>query len=59
MISAINFVIAENKLDIRSTFPYLDMVELEQHEIEAFDPNLLSFKNINTMEDLKELKLTL
>jgi len=59
MISAIDNVIAEGTLDIRSAFPYLDMVVIKHQEIEAIDPDLLSFNNINTMGDLEKLKYIL
>jgi molybdopterin-guanine dinucleotide biosynthesis protein A len=58
MISAIGRAIAGDTLDIRSTFPHLDIVEVKQHEIEAIDPDLLSFNNINTMKDLEILERT-
>jgi molybdopterin-guanine dinucleotide biosynthesis protein A len=55
MLSAINTALKQGKLDIRSTFPHMDVVEVDQGEIEFFDPTLLSFININTLEDLEKM----
>lgn len=57
MISAIEKAVTDGNLDIRSTFPHLDVVEVGQGEIEVFDPDILSFTNINTGEDLEEITL--
>ncbi|UCF07594.1 MAG: molybdenum cofactor guanylyltransferase [Thermoplasmata archaeon] len=55
MISAIESAVARKRLDIRGTYAKLDIVEVERGNIEVFDPQLLSFTNINTKEDLKRL----
>jgi len=59
MIIAIGKAVLNDTLDIQSTFPQMDVVEVAQREIEIIDSDLLSFTNINTRKDLENLELNM
>lgn len=44
-----------NELRPRQIFPYLRVRYVRPEEIETFDPRMLSFTNINTLEDYRKI----
>lgn len=55
MVPAIEKALGRNVLHIRGTYEELDIVEVGRAGIEAIDPKLTSFLNINTREDMERL----
>ncbi|MBI2864258.1 MAG: molybdenum cofactor guanylyltransferase [Chloroflexi bacterium] len=52
-LPAIETMLAKGNLKILSFFPYVRVRYLEEAEIDRFDPDRLSFFNINTEEDVR------
>jgi molybdopterin-guanine dinucleotide biosynthesis protein A len=53
MLKALEMAISEGGTRPKDTYRYLDIVKLTQEEIKAVDPELLSFVNINTIQNLE------
>lgn len=53
MLEAIESVISEGGTRPKDTYKYLDINKLTQDEVETVDPELLSFVNINTLQNLE------
>jgi molybdopterin-guanine dinucleotide biosynthesis protein A len=56
-ITVIEKLLSKNELSLRSMLPYLKVLYILPDEIKKFDPELLSFTNINTKDDLLKLNL--
>ncbi len=52
MLNALEKVIEGGKTRPKDTYEYLDIVKLHEDEILVFDPELVSFLNINSFSDL-------
>ncbi|UCE75117.1 MAG: hypothetical protein JSV56_05280, partial [Methanomassiliicoccales archaeon] len=52
MIDAIKKALAEGKTRPKDTYRYLKLTKLEETKIKSFDPELRSFVNINSLQDL-------
>ncbi|UCG69860.1 MAG: molybdenum cofactor guanylyltransferase [Thermoplasmata archaeon] len=52
MLSAIKNILAEGKCRFQDTFKYLNIREFTEEDIKDIDPNLYSFVNINSFQDL-------
>ena len=55
-IASIESILKQNKKVIVELFDYVKVRYVEANEIEQFDPQHLSFFNINTKEDLEQAK---
>ncbi len=53
MLEAIEKAISEGGTRPKDTYKHLEVRKLTQEEVQAFDPGLLSFVNINTLENLE------
>lgn len=53
MLGAIDKAISEGGTRPKDTYKHLEVRKMTQEEIQAFDPELLSFVNINTLENLE------
>jgi molybdopterin-guanine dinucleotide biosynthesis protein A len=53
MLKAIEKAISEGGTRPKDTYGYLDIAKLTQEEIKTVDPELLSFVNINTIQNLE------
>lgn len=54
MIQAIEKTFAEGRRSVTNTFKYLNIKKLSENEVRNFDPELLSFTNINSRKDLEK-----
>jgi molybdopterin-guanine dinucleotide biosynthesis protein A len=52
MLEAIEKVFEKGDARPKDTYEYLDILELSEEEIKTFDPDLISFSNINSFADL-------
>lgn len=52
LIKAIKSAFAEGKTRPKDTYRYLKLTKLEETKIKSFDPELRSFVNINSLQDL-------
>jgi molybdopterin-guanine dinucleotide biosynthesis protein A len=53
MLDAIENAISEGGTRPKDTYKHLEMKKMTQEEVQAFDPELLSFVNINTLQNLE------
>ncbi len=54
MLEAIDMAISEGGTRPKDTYKHLNIRKLTQEEVQTFDPDLLSFVNINTLENLED-----
>jgi len=53
-LPAIEHALSKGQLKMTSFFPYVRVRYVEEQEVELFDPEHLSFFNVNTLEDWQE-----